>query len=109
MPYHFVFNGPTREQEPLAQEPPNQVERTIPWVLVGPRSDRNRDLLGALFEHEIDPGGFCLLNGRPKNLAPPEPMLVAQSYRQSCRKPDIICGVLSVTSCIMRVFVLSSR
>ena len=57
VPYHFVFNGPTREQEPLAQEPPNQVERTIPWVLVGPRSDRNRDLLGALFEHEIDPGG----------------------------------------------------
>jgi hypothetical protein len=75
VPYHFVFNGPTREQEPLAQEPPNQAERTIPWVLVGPRSDRNRDLLGALFEHEINPGGVCLLNGRPKNLAPPEPTL----------------------------------
>jgi len=75
VPYHFVFNGLTREEEPLAQEPPNQAERTIPWVLVGPRSDRNRDLLGALFEHEINPGGFCLLHARPKNMAPPEPML----------------------------------
>jgi hypothetical protein len=75
VPYHFVFNGPTRDEEPLAQEPPNQAERTIPWVLVGPRSDRNRDLLGALFEHEINPGGFCLLHARPKTMAPPEPML----------------------------------
>jgi hypothetical protein len=75
VPYHFVFNGPIPEEEPLAHEPPNQAERTIPWVLVGPRSDRNRDLLGALFEHEIDPGGFCLLHARPKNMAPPEPTL----------------------------------
>jgi hypothetical protein len=75
VPYHFVFNGLTREEEPLAQEPANQAERTIPWVLVGPRSDRNRDLLGALFEHEINPRGFCLLHARPKNMAPPEPML----------------------------------
>jgi hypothetical protein len=42
---------------------------------VGPRSDRNRDLLGALFEHQIDPGGFCLLQARLKNMAPPEPTL----------------------------------
>ena len=75
LPYHFVFNGPTREEEPLVKEPANQAERTIPWVLVGPRSDRNRDLLGALCEHQIDPGGFCLLQGRPKNLTPPEPVL----------------------------------
>src|SRR5215208_1858984 len=57
VPYHFVFNGPIREEEPLAEEPANQAERTIPWVLVGPRSDRNRDLLGALFELQINPGG----------------------------------------------------
>ena len=75
LPYHFVFNGLTREEEPLAQEPANQAERTIPWVLVGPRSDRNRDLLGALFEHQINPGGLCLLQGRPKNMIPPEPTL----------------------------------
>ena len=75
VPYHFVFNGPIREEEPLAKEPANQAERTIPWVLVGPRSDRNRDLLGALFELQINPGGVCLLHPRPKNMVPPEPML----------------------------------
>src|ERR671921_646717 len=75
LPYHFVFNGPTREEEPLAREPANQAERTIPWVMVGPRSDRNRDLLRALFEHQINPGGVCLLHARPKNMVPPEPML----------------------------------
>jgi hypothetical protein len=73
--YHFVFNGLTREEEPLAEEPSNRVERTIPWVLVGPRSDRNRALLGALFEHQVDPGGFCLLHARQKNTTPPEPTL----------------------------------
>ena len=73
--YHFVFNGLTREEVPLAEEPANRAERTIPWVLVGPRSDRNRDLLGALFEHQVDPGGFCLLHARQKNTTPPEPTL----------------------------------
>jgi hypothetical protein len=73
--YHFVFNGPTREEEPLARQPANRAERTIPWVLVGPRSDRNRDLLGALFEHRVDPAGFCLLHPRPKNTTPPEAKL----------------------------------
>jgi hypothetical protein len=75
IPYHFVFNGLTREEEPLAEEPANPAERTIPWVLVGPRSDRNRDLLGALFEHEINPAGLCLLHARLKNSVPPEPVL----------------------------------
>jgi hypothetical protein len=75
VPYHFVFNGPIREEEPLTEEPANQAQRTIPWVLVGPRSDRNRDLLGALFELQINPGGVCLLHTRPKNMVPPEPML----------------------------------
>src|SRR5215204_7135351 len=75
IPYHFVFNGPIREEVPLAKEPANQAERTIPWVLVGPRSDRNRDLLGALLEHQIDPGGFCLLQARMKNTTQPESVL----------------------------------
>jgi hypothetical protein len=78
VPYHFVFNGLTREEEPLAEEPANPAERTIPWVLVGSRSDRNRDLLGALFEHEINPGGLCLLHARPNNTVPLEPMLGGQ-------------------------------
>ena len=76
VPYHFVFNGLTREEEPLAKEEPvNHEERTIPWVLVGAKNVRNRDLLGALFEYQIDPGGVCLLNARAKNTTPPEPVL----------------------------------
>jgi hypothetical protein len=76
VPYHFVFNGLTREEEPLAAEPASQAERTIPWVLVGPKNDRNRGLLAELFEqHSVDPGGFCLLHARLKNMAKPAPML----------------------------------
>jgi hypothetical protein len=76
VPYHFVFNGLTREEEPLAREQPvNHEERTIPWVLVGARNERNRRLLGALFEYQIDPGGVCLLNARAKNMTLPEPVL----------------------------------
>jgi len=75
VPYHFVFNGHTREEEPLAREPAHPEERSIPWVLVGPKNDRNRDLLAELFEHGVDPGGFCLLHARLKNMAAPGPML----------------------------------
>jgi len=75
VPYHFVFNGPTRDEEPLAEEPTNPAERTIPWMLVGPKSDRNRHLLAELFEHGVDPGGFCLLHARLKNMGAPGPML----------------------------------
>jgi hypothetical protein len=75
VPYHFVFNGPIRGEGPLAEEPTNPAERTIPWVLVGPKSDRNRNLLAELFEHDVDPGGFCLLHARLKNMASPGPML----------------------------------
>jgi len=75
VPYHFVFNGPIREEGPLAEEPTHPAERTIPWVLVGPKNDRNRILLAELFEHGVDPGGFCLLHARLKNMASPGPML----------------------------------
>jgi hypothetical protein len=75
VPYYFVFNGRTREEEPLSDEPDHPDERTIPWVLVGPKTEKNRDLLGELFEHDADPGGFCLLNARLKNMAAPGPMI----------------------------------
>jgi len=75
VPYYFVFNGRTREEEPLATEPDHPEERTIPWVLVGPKTDKNRDLLGELFEHGADPAGFCLLHARLKNMAAPGPMI----------------------------------
>ena len=75
LPYHFVFNGLIREEEPLAEKPAHQAQRTIPWVLVGPKNDRNRNLLAELFERDIDPGGLCLLHARLKNMAEPAPML----------------------------------
>jgi hypothetical protein len=71
VPYHFVFNGPITDEEPLAEEPANQVDRTITWVLVGPKSDGNKNVLAELFEHEVDPGGFCLLQGRARIMAEP--------------------------------------
>jgi hypothetical protein len=76
VPYHFVFNGPAREEEPLAREPAHRAGRTIPWVLVGPKHDRNRGVLAQLFEHDdVEPGGFCLLHARLMNMATPGPML----------------------------------
>jgi hypothetical protein len=75
VPYHFVFNGRTREEEPLAEEPDHAEERTIPWVLVGPKTDKNRELLAELFEQGADPAGFCLLHARLKNMAAPGPMI----------------------------------
>jgi hypothetical protein len=78
VPYYFVFNGRTREEEPLAEEPDHAGERTIPWVLVGPKTDKNRDLLAELFEHDADPRGFCLLHARLKNMAAPGPTIGGQ-------------------------------
>jgi hypothetical protein len=75
LPYHFVFNGLIREEEPLAGRPAHQAQRTIPWVLVGPKNDKNRNLLAELLEHDVDPGGLCLLHARLKNMAKPAPML----------------------------------
>jgi hypothetical protein len=75
IPYHFVFNGLTREEEPLAQAPPNRAERTIPWVLVGPRNQRHLELLAELFEHRVDPKGFCFLRVPWRSKAAAEPTL----------------------------------
>jgi hypothetical protein len=69
VPYHFVFNGPIRAEEPVPEEPSHPEERTIPWVLTGPRSDGNKNLLAQLFEHEIDRSGLCLLQSRTRSRA----------------------------------------
>ena len=69
VPYHFVFNGLIRDEEPIPEEPSHPEERTIPWVLAGPRSDGNKNLLAQLFEHEIDRSGLCLLQSRTRSRA----------------------------------------
>jgi hypothetical protein len=76
--YHFVFNGPTPDEEPLTEEPANPEERTIPWVLVGSKSESNRDLLGELFEQGFDPEGFCLLQARVLSQSMAHPLLGSQ-------------------------------
>jgi hypothetical protein len=69
VPYHFVFNGLIRDEEPVAEEPSHPEERTIPWVLTGPRSEGNKNLLAELFEHKIDRSGLCLLQSRTRSRA----------------------------------------
>src|SRR5215212_7321578 len=61
LPYHFVFNGLTREEEPFATKSAHPEERTIPWVLLGSKNDRHRDLLVELYENKVDPRGLCFL------------------------------------------------
>lgn len=68
VPYHFIFNGPTkREKETIAElSPPHR--RPIPWALVGyPTADR-LDLAAHLTE-EFDPGGFVFMPGKPSKSA----------------------------------------
>ena len=69
VPYHFVFNGLINDEEPVPEEPSHPEGRTIPWVLTGPRSDSNKNLLAQLFEHEIDRSGLCLLQSRTRSRA----------------------------------------
>jgi hypothetical protein len=61
LPYHFVFNGLTREEEACATKPAHPEVRTIPWVLMGSKNDRHRDLLLELFNNKVDPRGLCFL------------------------------------------------
>src|SRR5215218_1067901 len=75
VPYHFVFNGLTREEEPFATESAHTVERTIPWALVGPRNQRHLELLAELFEHKVDPKGICFLRVPWRSRAAAEPTL----------------------------------
>ena len=74
VPYHFVFNGPIKEEEPVPERPSHPEGRTIPWVLTGPKSDGNKGLLAQLFEQDIDRSGLCLLQSRPRSGAPVEPL-----------------------------------
>jgi hypothetical protein len=67
--YHFVFNGPTRDEEQTisALAPPQ--ERPISWALVGYPTTQRLELAARLTE-ELDPGGFVFMPGKP---SPPNP------------------------------------
>lgn len=64
VPYHFVFNGLTSEEERILTNLSYSEGRCIPWALVGDRNQTNFDLLAKLLEHQVDPGGFCFLHPR---------------------------------------------
>jgi hypothetical protein len=60
LPYHFLFNGPTREEERTIKAASTSSKRPIPWAFVGHiREDRAR--LASELVEELDPGGFVFL------------------------------------------------
>jgi hypothetical protein len=61
VPYHFVFNGPTREEEQVLAELSPSQERCIPWAVVGPRTPNYLNLVAELMDYKLYPGGFCFL------------------------------------------------
>jgi len=61
VPYHFVFNGPTKEEEQTIAELSPSRERPIPWAVVGPRTPNHLNLIAELMDYELYPGGFCFL------------------------------------------------
>lgn len=75
VPYHFVFNGLTRGEEPFVTTSAQSEVRPIPWALVGPRNRRHLDLLAELFEHRVDPEGFCFLYRHLTSKRTAQPML----------------------------------
>jgi hypothetical protein len=61
VPYHFVFNGPTGEEEQALADLSPEQERSIPWAVVGPRTSNHLNLVAELVNDKLYPGGFCFL------------------------------------------------
>lgn len=59
LPYRFLFNGPTRQEEQIMAREPSS-ERSIPWAFVG-HSKEDRVRLAVELVEKIDPGGFLFL------------------------------------------------
>jgi hypothetical protein len=59
IPYHFLFNGPTRHEERMIAQP-SSFRRHIPWAIVGHRTEERVKLAAELIE-KLDPGGFVFL------------------------------------------------
>jgi hypothetical protein len=60
LPYHFLFNGPTREEAQAIELALVPSERRIPWAFVG-HTKVDRVKLAAELVNELDPGGFVFL------------------------------------------------
>lgn len=61
VPYHFVFNGPTNEEEQIIANLAPVKERDIPWALVGYQTPEHLELVAALIDYGSYPEGFVFL------------------------------------------------
>lgn len=66
VPYHFVFNGPTKQEEQIIAELPLSQERSIPWAVVGRQSPEHLNLVTELVDYKLYPGGFVFLPRSPR-------------------------------------------
>jgi hypothetical protein len=60
VPYRFLFNGPTRQEEAILKRP-TLSQRPIPWAIVGHKTDGRVGLVEDLMER-FDPGGLVFLS-----------------------------------------------
>lgn len=66
VPYHFVFNGPTKQEEQIITEMPLSQERSIPWAVVGYQSPEYLNLMTELVDYKLYPEGFVFLQRSPR-------------------------------------------
>jgi hypothetical protein len=76
VPYHFLFNGPTRSERQTLQGVASDEKRGIPWTLVGTMVPKRVSLVAELVER-VDPGGFVFM---PKSRMPRRKTLLATDH-----------------------------
>jgi len=91
--YCFVFDGPTKKEERvIAALSPSK--RCIPWALVGYQNPDHLNLVAALVDYGLYPGGFCYLQ-RPWHMGNP---MHRGGQRKAQLGPTGLTAVLSKTS-----------
>ena len=97
VPYHFVFNGPTkREEQTIAGLSPPQ-KRSIRWALAG-YPTAGRLALATQLTEEWDAGGFVFMPGKPGRPASDRSTWRPALARHEKISPSGLAAVLSETS-----------
>jgi hypothetical protein len=91
VPYHFVFNGPTKEEEQIIAELSPSQERYIPWAVVGPQDPYHLNLLAELMDYKLYRGGLCFLE-------PPLQQGKGKGKRKGLLSSSGLAAVLSKTN-----------
>jgi len=94
--YHFVFNGPTKDEERTISELSPARERPIRWAMVGYPTAQRLDLAARLTE-ELDSGGFVFMPGKP-SLPNPDGPLQRPLARHEKISPSGLAAVLGKSS-----------